>query len=741
MRWNDLSMAQKNELMGVYIKNGIKSLDEMRKHYDMSDDNVITYKQWVDAMNSKYPWLETNSEKAGYDYETYFNENYDDAVSRLTEDSPRHFTDKYKLPNHPTFSNESMYSQGPMIGGKWHYGFQEDAKGFNIDDIKNPNIIDRLQRFANGEYRDYFTPAPVNKYKYPYIYNEDRPYTEDEIYDKLRIHDDGGFKGTNNPFGSSIKDIVSEAYRNYAKENPIYTGSPLQPVEITAERLPNAGVTDDNVRRYTNAVNNGLLNLTQIPNTNLQRAVKVRQFQDEWRDTMGEVSPKVIGGLAASTLIPITLTETAPWLFAKSVTAAPKLLSATSKGINGVTSWLGSHPVTGKLIKDVVASEIGGKGVNFINKAITGNTWGQNVGNTFKWLTGWNPNNTVVGKLVTDMTNPGYYAGNFIENGINGIGEILNTKINTPRNNILHEFDNKLALSSGNGNVNPYLKKMEKSQWGDYLYDPKNPTNKVDVIDVNSSNVSEFDFPKSTIDYFEKSVFPRMLSDSDREALITVRDNGDNTNVLTDMRDIFKRNPFKGDRKFWERYNKYVGKNNIVGLYDESSGNIFVDEASIPSLEHETRHRLQDYMPRTPSEEKILSKAYKDTDDIIPGYDMNKEWETMNLDGRIALSKLFDGDEVTTNLPIEKELLGYYEEHPDFGIQKLYKADGYWEKYINKLTKDYDGPIEEWVKTPDGKKKLHDWLEAMQKVGVFGVPLGIGLSVQNKDKKILISNK
>lgn len=30
-----------------------------------------------------------------------------------------HYPDKYKLPNHITFSNESIYSNGDKIGGKW----------------------------------------------------------------------------------------------------------------------------------------------------------------------------------------------------------------------------------------------------------------------------------------------------------------------------------------------------------------------------------------------------------------------------------------------------------------------------------------------------------------------------------------------------------------------------------------------------------------------------------------------
>lgn len=56
-----------------------------------------------------------------------------------------------------------------------------------------------------------------------------------------------------------------------------------------------------------------------------------------------------------------------------------------------------------------IGSEIGGRGVDLASRAFTGNTWGQNVGNVVEGVTGWNPNNTMVGQFITDATNPGYY--------------------------------------------------------------------------------------------------------------------------------------------------------------------------------------------------------------------------------------------------------------------------------------------------------------------------------------------
>lgn len=154
MKWNELSMAQKSKLMQLYIRDGVTSLDAMTKHFNQYANGgpKKTFSEWKQAMAQKYPWLELDSQKAGYDYNRYYEDNYDDAWARVSESEARHFTDKYKLPNHPTFSNESIYSQGPRIGGTW---------------TKNGNFI----------------PSVINVQQHPNIYKKNRPYSEAEIYE------------------------------------------------------------------------------------------------------------------------------------------------------------------------------------------------------------------------------------------------------------------------------------------------------------------------------------------------------------------------------------------------------------------------------------------------------------------------------------------------------------------------------------------------------------------------------
>lgn len=161
--WNDLNMAQKAELMKIYVQNGIYDLDTVRKDYDARhqsgdeaslpnySENVfqqggkLSFKQWKRQMQSKYPDLEMDNNKAGYDYDTYFKENYDDAIKMLNDwGSGAHFTDRYKLPNHPTFSNESMYSTGVNSGGNWRYDLPwKTDEGYMPEEKFEPTVINQ----------------------------------------------------------------------------------------------------------------------------------------------------------------------------------------------------------------------------------------------------------------------------------------------------------------------------------------------------------------------------------------------------------------------------------------------------------------------------------------------------------------------------------------------------------------------------------------------------------------------
>lgn len=62
-------------------------------------------------------WLSTlpqDMDKTGRDYDLQ-----GAYLAGLSTAGNGHLTDTFKKPNHPTFSVESQYSRGPMMGGKW----------------------------------------------------------------------------------------------------------------------------------------------------------------------------------------------------------------------------------------------------------------------------------------------------------------------------------------------------------------------------------------------------------------------------------------------------------------------------------------------------------------------------------------------------------------------------------------------------------------------------------------------
>ena len=164
--------------MKTYIKAGIKDLPSMINHYNSFSDGgpKKTYQEWVAAMRQQHPWLELNSANAGYDYERYFNENYQDAISRLSESEPRHFEDTYKLPSHITFSDESVYSTPRNKGGRW------------VGD-------------------DLFIPSPTNVERYPWLYKAYKPVREEDIYSHR--FENGGPEDEIPPYNRAVYNTVN----------------------------------------------------------------------------------------------------------------------------------------------------------------------------------------------------------------------------------------------------------------------------------------------------------------------------------------------------------------------------------------------------------------------------------------------------------------------------------------------------------------------------------------------------
>lgn len=94
-----------------------------RRRYitQLTPDEEKEFQTWYSKV-AKYKNLNPNPDADGqdYDYRGYWRN--EDRVGILGSNPNAHFTDKYKQPSHPTFSNESIYSSPQTPGGTWIKG-------------------------------------------------------------------------------------------------------------------------------------------------------------------------------------------------------------------------------------------------------------------------------------------------------------------------------------------------------------------------------------------------------------------------------------------------------------------------------------------------------------------------------------------------------------------------------------------------------------------------------------------
>lgn len=115
-----------------------------------SDKDESDFRNWY-ARVSEYKGLnpDPDDENQYYDYRTFWKENPDGMADKmLTDDAGAHFTDRYKLPGHPTFSNESMYSNDDTPGGSWE---KREGKWYFTPSDYTRRYIDRTIEYLAGD--------------------------------------------------------------------------------------------------------------------------------------------------------------------------------------------------------------------------------------------------------------------------------------------------------------------------------------------------------------------------------------------------------------------------------------------------------------------------------------------------------------------------------------------------------------------------------------------------------------
>lgn len=120
--WNDLSMAERANIITLGVQSGLINLDDIRKGYNSFARGGYT--KWKERIR-KHKGIDIDNDLT-YDYEGFYNSNPDRAWDMLNKDSNAHFIDEYKTSLHPSFSNQSIYSgyrnkfnPNGITGGTW----------------------------------------------------------------------------------------------------------------------------------------------------------------------------------------------------------------------------------------------------------------------------------------------------------------------------------------------------------------------------------------------------------------------------------------------------------------------------------------------------------------------------------------------------------------------------------------------------------------------------------------------
>ena len=177
--------------------------------------NEEDFQKWY-AKVAEYKGLNPDPDDAEqyYDYRTYWLENPEAAQKMLENDPEAHFSDRYKYPGHPTFSDESMYSDEEHPGGHWE---TVDGIGYYVPSEYTKSYIDRTLEYLAGQNEGVYIDG-----EYKLI-----PKMPDGGYSRLAPQDN---TSVGRPGPADVQPVKPSAA---ARENPV--------VPFVASLLPGIG--------------------------------------------------------------------------------------------------------------------------------------------------------------------------------------------------------------------------------------------------------------------------------------------------------------------------------------------------------------------------------------------------------------------------------------------------------------------------------------------------------------------
>lgn len=116
------------------------------------------FSSWYNAIRKVKPFLPANplDPNNDYDYKAFFDKMPEQAQAMLQGDPNAHFSDIGKRPWHPTFSNESAYSNNQTPGGQWvQNGDKWQFRHSDMTAQQSDKTLEYLRNNGNNEFSTY----------------------------------------------------------------------------------------------------------------------------------------------------------------------------------------------------------------------------------------------------------------------------------------------------------------------------------------------------------------------------------------------------------------------------------------------------------------------------------------------------------------------------------------------------------------------------------------------------------
>lgn len=210
----------------------------------LNPDEQTAFNSWVADMRSKGA-IHPNDNFQDYDMQGYWKNEVLNNTNLAGGNAQAHFTDKYKMPNHATFSNESMYyntANSPYAGSWQGENFISPVGDPQAEQAKNNAILNALGKMSPSNWDDATRQRVLMTSKFLSGFGGTQYDNNQNLFNNIA-------RGVANGSNEAYKQIQN--YNNYQQAKNMYDqmgldSSTLNPLadysSLTADKLINLGI-------------------------------------------------------------------------------------------------------------------------------------------------------------------------------------------------------------------------------------------------------------------------------------------------------------------------------------------------------------------------------------------------------------------------------------------------------------------------------------------------------------------